>query len=228
MAPSIKKASVATTARQLLQSDASSAIALVAATKEILGEHNAWEPESIWLSLSAKGIDVSEANRAKLMAAITLHYVPSFYWDGIVFEKTAIAFDGHAPNPDALEEATSAQLAWAVEEAAWIVAMNHDDPHEFQHEPAAYAAVIMHREGMVLAPKQLTFAQKLLDEMNRGDKDIKDKVKSAWESLDKATLAGHHYSESPEDVQLARLAAIELHVRERDESAGTEVASLKP
>lgn len=227
MPPSVKKANTATTARQILLSDASSAIAVMVAAKEIFGDHHSWEPESVWMSLVAKGIDLSESNRCKLMAAVALVYVPSFYWDGIVFEKTAIAFDSRPPNPDALEEAMSAQLAWAVEEASWIVALNQGEKQDFQHEPAAYAAVIMHREGMVLAPQQLSFAQELLDGMNRDAKDLKERVKAAWEGLDKATLASRTYAETPEDVQLARLAAIELHVRERDEAAGTEVASLR-
>lgn len=199
----------------------------MAAAKELLGDHHAWEPESVWLSLKERDIDLGSPNRAKLMAAVALIFVPSFYWDGIVFEKTALAFDGSVPNPDALEEASSGQLAWAVEEAAWIVAMNHGEAQVFQHEPAAYAAVVLHREGMVLAPRQLSFAQDLLDEMNRGAKDLKESVREKWEALKGVGLATRSYGETPEDVQLARLAAVERHVRERDEAAGTEVASLK-
>jgi hypothetical protein len=207
--------------------DSSSAIGIMLAAKELLGDHHSWEPESVWLSLKERGIDLSEANRSKLMAAVALVYVPSFYWDGVVFEKTALALDGVVGNPDALEEATSAQLAWAVEEAGWIARINHLDTPVFQHEPSAYAAVVLHREGMVLAPRQLSFAQELLDEMNRrGDRDLKERVRERWDAMKGEGLAGHTYGEDPEGVQLARLAAVELHVQERDDAAGSEASRL--
>lgn len=200
-------------------------MALVPAAKEILGEFYAWEPESIWLTLTRQGVEVPDVNRAKLLAALTLYTVPSFYWDGIVFEKTALAFDGVIPNPEVLEEATSAQLAWAVKEAAWVKAYFNDPAVEFQHEPKAYAAVVMHREGLVLAPAALEFAQALLEQMNRGGVDKTDTEK-AWAAIDKKTLATHTFSETPADVQLARLAAIELYVREREVRAKVDLARL--
>ena len=81
----------------------------------------------------------------------------------------------------------------------------------------------MHREGLVLAPKELEFAQDLLDEMNCKEveegKDcpampLNATTKKAWAALNKESLATHAFPEDREGVQLARLAAVELYLQE--------------
>jgi len=210
-------------ANSLLLDETALASALLVALKSALGDCWGWEPESIWLELSRKGIDVPEGNRAKILAGITLYFTPSFYWDAGVFGKTALAFAGHPANPDMLEEATTAELAWAVREAARIVSWHGDEPHEFHHEPKAYAAVVMHREGLVLAPKELEFAQEILDGLNCKDVEegkecpaepLRDATKKAWAAMNKESLATHAFPEDRAGVQLARLAAIELYLNE--------------
>lgn len=159
------------------------------------------------------------------MAALTLHLVPSFYWDGIVFEKTAIAFDGVTPNADTLEEASPARLAWATVEAGWILRLAKDPPREFDSEPRAYAGVILHRAGFVLAPEQLSFGQKALDRENFHGA-LREEVKSRWASVDKAHLEALSLGETPVDVQIARLAAVELHVRDKQAKAQRDLAKV--
>lgn len=203
-----------TTSKDLLRDAGASAVGLLSAAHDLLGDFLSWEPESIWLELERQGVDVPVENRARLMAGITLRLVPSFYWDGIVFEKTALAFDGVEPLPDVLEEATPARMAWAVVEAAWILRAARDAAWEFQHEPRAYAGVVLHRAGFVLAPEQLAFAQPALDRERFGH-GILDDVRKKWASVDKGRLADLRLEETPVDVQIARLAAVEMHVRER-------------
>lgn len=196
------------------------------ATRHVVGDFHDWEPETLWLTLERDGIEVPPCNRDKLQAGIALLFVPSFYWDGIVFEKTGIAFDCYEANPDALEEASSAQLAWAVKEAAWIITQHDGTPHQFEHEPKAYAAAVMHREGLVLAPEQLSFAQEALDRFNVNNA-LRTRIEERWKALDKANLATASFDETQEGVQLARLAAIELHVCERESSAARDLALLR-
>jgi len=226
----------ASEARRIILSESSTAIGVLAAVKELLGECWHWEPETLWLELVAAGADPPVSNRAKIQAGVALMFVPAFYWDGIVFEKTALAFDGHPANPDRLEEAEPSQLAWAIEEAAQIVAWHGDAPWSFVHEPTAYAAVIMHREGLVLAPSQLAFAQDNLDGLNCKDltegetcptTPIKKDAEKAWTALDKESMDAHAFPETPVGVQLARLAVIELHCRERRRQAAADLASLR-
>lgn len=226
----------ASEARRILLAEDSSALGVLAAVKELLGDCWHWEPETIWLELAARNCDPPIATRAKVQAGIALMFVPSFYWDGVVFEKTALAFDGYATNADRLEEASTAQLATAVEQAAQIVDWHGDHAWEFRHEPLAYAAVVMHREGLVLAPAQLSFAQANLDGINcketvEGEEcpthPIKKETEKAWTSLDKESMDAHTFPETPVGVQLARLASIELHCRDRRSKAAADLAALQ-
>jgi hypothetical protein len=207
--------------RRLLTTSTTSAVALLAALKALLGDYTRWEPETLWLELERRDINVPKENQVKIQAALTLLFVPSFYWDAIVFEKTALAFDGGHINPQALEEASTAQLAWAVREASWILSRHEEDPRSCEHEPAAYAGIVAHREGLVVMPSQLSFGQEQLDRLNASGNLAKE-VKEAWKGLD----WGREFTESPLDVQLARLVAVELHVQEREKRAAEELAQL--
>lgn len=212
-------------AKSLLEDRDTPAVALMRATSSAIGEFLAWEPESIWLELHRQGVDLPEENRAKIMAAQTLRLMPSFYWDAIVLEKTAQAFAGVTPSPDILEEASPARLAWAVVEAAWLVREAGEAPWEFQHEPRAYVGVVLNRAGFVQAPEQLAFAQAWLDRERRHD-HLREDVRARWARVSKDHLAQLVLGETAEDIQIARLAAVELHVRERRATAERALARL--
>jgi hypothetical protein len=211
---------VSDVAIQLLRTPATSAVALLKALERVVGDHLTWEPESIWMELQHRGIDLPTECRAKILAGITLHLMPGFYWDAIVFEKTVVSLEGHPANADILEEPAPAWLAWAVTEARMIT-----EPHEFQHEPRAYVGVVLARAGFALAPEQLAFAQKALDR-ERHDDDLRDLIAERWQRVDKSRLEMLSLQETREDVQIARLAAVELHVRERTAAAQRELRSL--
>lgn len=212
-------------AKRLLSDPKTSAIAIADALKRVLGDYLAWEPESIWLELSRAGIELPDDNRAKAMAALTLRLVPSFYWDALVFSKTAIAFDGMLANADVLDEASPAMMAWAVDEAGWLLRRANEATWEFGHEPRAYAGIILARAGFVLAPEPLAFAQKALDHIRHED-DLRDEVAARWARTNRHALADLALTESRIDVQIARLAAVELHVRDRRAAAERELAEL--
>lgn len=213
--------------KALLTSPTTSAVALVAAAKALLGDFYGWEPETLWLELQHRGMDVPHANREKLQAALALLTVPAFYWDGVAFEKTAVAFDHGVTNPDRLEEATAGQLAWAVKEAAMILAAHGDAVRTFNHEPGAYAAVCLHREGFVFAPAELSFAQETLDYLAPNKGSLRADVESAWKGLAKDSLSEHRFAEDAVGVQCARLAAVFVRVRDRVAQANAELASLR-
>lgn len=201
--------------KDLVRDAGASAIGLLAATKVLVGDFLTWEPESLWIELERQGIDIPTGNRAKLMAGMTLFLVPSFYWDAITFEKTALAFDGVMPVPDILEEARPSLMAWAVVEAAWIIKRANAATWEFGHEPRAYAGVVLHRAGFVLAPEELAFSQPVLNRERFHTTSLLEEVKARWASVDQSRLETLKLEETPVDVQIARLAAVALHVRER-------------
>jgi hypothetical protein len=200
--------------KDLLRDPGAAAVALMPAARALLGDFLAWEPESIWLELQHQGVDVPIENRAKIMTGVTLHLMPAMYWDGIVLEKTALSLDGIQPNPDILEEATPAQLAWAVVECDWIIRTSSNATWEWGSEPRAYVGVILARAGFVLAPEPLAFAQLALNR-ERFAGHLLDEVKTRWAGVDKNGLDKLTLQETPVDVQIARLAAVALHVRDR-------------
>jgi len=213
-------------ARQLLQDTESCATSVYRAACKLIGKQFlSWEPESIWLELKDHDIVLSDVNRDKLLAVSTLMQYPAFYWDVGVFENTTMAFNNYIVLPEALQEATPAQLSWAVYEAELLMQSAGSDP-EFDYEPARYAAVVMHRQGMLLAPGLLVFAQEELDKLNRGHKDLAEEVKKRWEALDKDKLDTEEFKENPIDVQLGLLAAVELYVNERAKRYSEELKQI--
>ena len=213
--------------KDLLLDETTCASVLMEATRRVVGNYLAWEPESIWEDLFRRGIDLPVANRDKLMAAITLRLVPSFYWDAVVFEKTALALDDRPINPGALEEATPAQLAWAVVEADVIRKLGQASAHEFQHEPRAYAGVVLQRAGFVLAPAELDFAQPALNrERNCVECPLLTDVRTRWRGAAHENLAVAAYPETPVGVQLARLASVALHVTHKRALLQRQLAAL--
>lgn len=212
-------------AKNILRSRGASAIALMRAADLALGDFLSWEPESIWLELERQDVVMPVEARDRLMAAIALRLVPSFYWDAVVFEKTCVSFDGTPAHPAILEEAAPAAMAWAVVEAAWIRERYAEQDLRFEHEPTAYTAVVLDRAGFVITPTQLSFAQGSLDHRLLPS-DLAEDVRKKWSNVDKSSLATLVLEETRVDVQIARLAAVEVHVRARRSEAEADLSRL--
>ena len=105
-----------------LDSEDTFATTLILSLHKLLGEQfYYWEPDTVNIELERRNIHLPEINAAKLQAAITLLFVPSFFWDAVAYEKTCLAFNNILPNPDALQEASPAQLSWGVIEATEVI-----------------------------------------------------------------------------------------------------------
>jgi lambda repressor-like predicted transcriptional regulator len=198
-----------TRTKSLLESDTTHTKVLFDVVKRELGDFIAWEPESIWTELKAKGYSLSDLNKSKILAAITLKLMPAFYWDAHVFELTALALNDVEPNPEIYNEAYPEHLAWAVIEAGLLT-----DTREFMHEPIGYTATVLHRAGFVVAPEELSFCQSVLDSLNN-DSALKKEVMDAWRVLPRKDIHNHPFDETPVGVQLARLASVAAHVESR-------------
>jgi len=214
-------------ARTMLESEDTTATGAFRAAQAILGPaFISWEPESIWLELEDRGIELPVLSRQKILALSTLLQVPAFYWDANVFENTSLACSNEPVLPDILQEASPAQLAWAVYECEVLLQSAGQDP-DFDYEPAKYAAVCMQREGLVLAPELLQFAQDELDQLNWNHiVKLKTEVKDAWDGLNKDQLDTQEFKETPVGVQLARLSAIQLYFDEQLEKYRRDMSLL--
>jgi hypothetical protein len=214
-------------AKSILEDEDATATAVFLAANQILGNaFLAWEPESIWLELEDKGIDLSAENRDKLLAVLTIMLGDAFHWDALVFENTIEAFNNIPSAPDAVQEASPGEIAWGAFEAE-LLAQYAGYVGEYDYEPARYTALSMHRDGLVVAPELLTFAQNELDSFNNNESsELKASTISRWNETDKTKLEGLELEETPEDIQMARLAAIYLYVGERSQRLMNEVKKL--
>ena len=208
----------------ILHDDHASASGCFQAVLCLCGDQaRAWEPESIWLTLDRRHIDIPVVNRDKVMAALTLTMVPAFWWDVHAFENTVLAFNHVVSNPAVVQEATPGQMAWGVYEAELIFAistaedeLNQQQP-EFDREPVCYTAAVLHRAGYVRAPDLLNYAQRELTRLNKSGTDVnKADLDTAWTEFKKRKpLPLNSLDDTALDVQLARLASVELHVQEQ-------------
>lgn len=213
-------------ARRILEDEEATATGVARAAEMLLGHQiRNWEPESIWLEFQDKGIDVPSINRDKLLAVNALHTEPAFYWDANIFENTALVLNNEPMVPELLQEASPGELSWAVYEVELLMYKQGMDP-DFDYEPAKYTAVVLHRDGYILAPELLVFAQEELDKLTRGHKDLRDEVKRRWEDIDKTKLDTLELQENPVDVQLGMLASVWLYVHARAERYRQDIADL--
>jgi len=204
--------------KKLFLTESTSAFNLRKAAQALLGEdYPAWEPESLWLELEQQGITVPDLNKSKLLAAITLEQVPSFYWDAIVYENTSLAFNDIMPNPDSIQEASPRALAWAVVEANKIRQEVGEETLQFDSEPIIYTATVLHRAGFLVPPNQLLFCQDALNRINCcDDEELKQKTREMWVKLQpelkSINLEDTLEDETPLNVQLVKLAEVEVYV----------------
>lgn len=218
-------------AQKLLQDEHTTATGCYRATQALCGPgFPAWEPESIWLTLERRGVDVPVLNRDKILAATTLTIIPAFWFEVNAFENTVMAFNNVLSDGEILQEATPAQLNWAVYEAEMLHSQASDvgGTTEFDREPMGYTAIVLNRAGFILAPELLSFAQDALDSLNKDGAGVdKGELRFAWKKLQKKDLTKVKFEETPFDMQLARMTAVQLYLFERVQQYEADLNQLR-
>jgi hypothetical protein len=228
----VKTASRAALSKDLLlHSENKSAVAIYMAFRNLHGaEALDWEPETVWLTLDHDGINLPEEARNKLQAVLTLHKNPAFWWDNIVFQQTANAFNDEIFDPECLQENHPAHMAWAVYEAGVIrgLDLDHKEIPEFDEDVQQYMAVCLKRAGFVYPPDQLSVIADNLEAMYpKETQEFAASVKKSWEHLDKKALRERHFPEDPLGIQLAQLAACYVYVSDRATAMAQEIMSIE-
>jgi hypothetical protein len=196
------------------------------AVKKLLGPTVlAWEPETIRLELTRRGITVDDGVMAKILSAITIVTTRAWTADHDVLFAFAVACCGVPADAEALHHPTPEQLCWAIHEIAALVGAAVNDDEGFDPDTVDPAiAVVLHDEGFMVTPDELRFAQDALDRSNRYSLDagLKKRVLDAWKKL--ATLPVNELrkelaklDEDPYGVQLRRLGDCRLYVAEHEE-----------
>jgi hypothetical protein len=220
-------------AKAVLKEAASApAAALITAVRALYkDEVLEWEPESLWLSLERDGFVLHNPERDKIQAAITLLKKPSFYWDNLTFQRTVQALNDQPFSMDVIQETHTAHMAWGVFEASVIRNLDPDEQTvpDFDEDVQQYAAVCMFREGLVLPPENLKFAEDSLDKLQPKETQstgLKKEVSQAWGHLNKSKLEHTEFAENAVGVQLARLAAAYLYVKDRSDHLASALTRL--
>ena len=208
----------------VLDNEEAPASVLILALRELLGkESQLWDPDVIWYELERDHhLDMPLLNRDKILAAYALLETHSFYWDANTFVRTIMAFNDIGAELNYTQEPDPEHLCWGVAEANFILQNEGQSPESFNHEPQSFAAVVLKRNGFVLAPEPLEFSQEALDEMlndsHGGPK--KDLVEKGWKKLSGSGQSPHKtiaqdYPESPLGIHLYKLAECQAYLFDR-------------
>lgn len=227
-----KTAEVSPHARDILKEpEERCATALYLAVRTLFGvQVTAWEPETIWLTLERQeNINIDEIARNKIQAAITLVVNPSFYWDSLVFQRTARALNGDPFDAYALQEVDPAAQCWAAYEAGIIRGLDLDLPvmPDYDEDVQSYTAVCLQRDGFVLPPEQLLYSREALRNLYpKNAREFAATVMKSWAQVKKEDLQKRKFPENPLGVQLAYLSGCKLYVEERAEALAHDLNSF--
>ena len=184
----------------------------------------AWEFETIRLELARRRIEPTDTLMAKLFAAMTVVTTNAWTYDHDVLFAFALACDGNSANCEEHHHPTPEQLCWAIHELRAITGAPLDDDVGFDYDAIDPAiAVVLHAEGYVVAPDELSFAQHALDAVNRyGHRDeIRSHAMTAWKTLKTLPVETLHEAvaqldEEAVEIQIQRLADCRLYVAEKE------------
>ena len=216
-------------AKRILRDNDSCAFACMRAADVLLSDAwFIWEPETIWLDLHGHhGVDVPVGNRDQIMAGRSIVTTGRFSYDAIVFDKTCTSLNNEYINHSALEDSPVEYIAWANEEIYRIYQHYTGSNFEYDREPVAFTGVQLYRQGFVKAPDQLHWAQDSLDKhYQEVPHELKKRVSMAWSEISKEDLADHPYPETPLGVQLAKLAAVQIHFNTKRSRLLRDLAEL--
>lgn len=216
-------------AKQLLRNEETLATSCFCAVDLLLpNSWRIWEPETVWLELDHLNVDIPESNRAQVMAIRTLLNTDRFWYDAPIFAKICNTLNNEDINYDAMEDVPVAYIAWAIKEVKAL--LQGFDPAvipEFDREPVGYTAIQLFREGFVVAPDLLSWAQPSLDNYYpKETEDLRQKVQTNWAAASKHDVKDAAYPETPIGVQFAKLASVQVYVNDREVRLKQELAQL--
>ena len=218
------------TAKRLLQNKDSSATACFCAVNQLLSDSwKIWEPETIWLSLQDLDTDVPEENRNQIMAVRTFLNTDRYWYDSCIFADISTVLNNEELNYEAMEDVPVAHLAWAVKEAQGIIRGFDPQPiPSFDREVVKYVAIQLFREGFLVTPDELSWAQTELDKLYPDEtSDLREKVQKTWATASQHEVKDAAYPENSYGVQLAKLASVRVYVDEQYASLKIELAQLQ-
>lgn len=193
----------------------------------------AWEPDTIRIELERVKIPPTDALMAKLLGAQTVVTGPVWSYDHDVLFSLALACDGVPAAADCFAHPTPEQLCWLMHELNALTGHTFTEDDGFDPDTIDPAiAVVLHDEGMPLAPPELGFAQDALARLLVGEKDLPAKVLKASARIATSSEGDlrRMLKEEPSsalEVQVHRLGECRLYVMERVDRRSRQHGSLQ-
>jgi hypothetical protein len=212
-------------AKEVLLDPEAPATAVFISARHLLGPtFISYEPDTLWQEL-----ELADANRDKLMAAIALAMTPSFYWDYRVFGATVHALSNDPVRPEEVPHCDAGPMAWAAFEAELLFALSDGESTrpEFDEPVEAYIAVALFDEGFVLPPSGLQFAAaELKAKLPKDSALLLGETEKAWADLPKEKLEQKKFEATPLGAQLDKLATSWIYVAEKTKRLRSELEKL--
>jgi len=172
-----------------------------------------WDPKVLLTTLERDGIQISNANRTRVLAARVVLFSPSPWRQWEVFHWTCLGLAGLPPNFVYLETPEMGHLV-----AGWDFMQLVDPPRETSDEVDKFIAATFKNDGLPYIPPPLDFAQRELEDaqikcegcgaVHRNDNDVRcvtcgstkltkvpyeyaglrDEVRGLWDRLRKLPL----------------------------------------
>lgn len=202
----------------------------------VLGPNVAtWLPETI-RAFSAKshtGFEFAQENFDKFFAVRDLLYRQTCMWEMHAFENTVRAFNGLSVDADSMQECDAKHMAWAVN-CMWELLQNTESgsylPRDvktasqfaqyFHYEVIEYVATSLFRDGIIIAPTPLEFAQEHLDALYRGNgnESLQAKTRAALSKNERGALpTDEEVAAQLEPIEEAAAYCAALSRRQSDE-----------
>ena len=208
--------------KALIEDEATLAHPCFVAISELLGpEWVEWEPEVVWLTAHrAHKVTVPVGNRGQILAFRSLLTTGRFWYDALVFSKTASTFNNEDPGYDSFDFSVPvAYMNWAVYEATRAV-----PDFQFGDEVARFIAARLYEGGYRMAPMYLAFAQDYLDDYYpRGSESDLAELKKLWASESDLKETD---PDDPNHVQLEMLRAVRGYYRQRKRDYMRQMADV--
>jgi hypothetical protein len=140
-----------------------------------------YEPETLWREIAAtvskipgKDPDLDQNTKDMIMAVKLCFGSHAPYKEWEVFENVVAALNNEIPLIGELQEVFTAEVVFAVKCMSRISATPWSD------EVKTYIAAVAHKDGLILMPSEILFAQGNLNGISHASDDKKRRVAKEW------------------------------------------------
>lgn len=179
------------------------------------------EIDYLWLTFERR-YKINIARKDTLSASISFYYYPAqFFMDPNIFDKMAVAFNGHNVLTSIINKPTPEEATFAIQEARDIISEFYNAKYGAIYpllpDVAKFVAALYHDKGLIVFHPSLSHYQNILDSLSLSS-DLTESKKKILELFDKYKSGedvSHILAKADEDHvyhNVAYLIAIDLYL----------------